>query len=99
MSSPVSNRHWVVNASPLILLGDIGRVHLLDALCESLVVPDAVAAEVRAGPHEDAARRWLSAEGGSYVHEVGVVAAAIAGWDLGAGEGAVLTRGPQPSGI
>jgi predicted nucleic acid-binding protein len=38
---------WAVNASPLIALGRIGRLHLLSTLAEEVVVPEAVAEEVR----------------------------------------------------
>lgn len=37
---------WVVNASPLISLGRIGRLDLLSALAVEVVVPQAVATEV-----------------------------------------------------
>lgn len=30
---------WVVNASPVILLGKAGVIHLLPSLCDELVVP------------------------------------------------------------
>lgn len=40
------SRRWVVNASPLILLGKVGQVTLLNELSEELVVPEAVAREV-----------------------------------------------------
>lgn len=37
---------WVVNASPVILLGKAGVIHLLPSLCDELVVPVVVEAEV-----------------------------------------------------
>jgi predicted nucleic acid-binding protein len=37
---------WVVNASPLISLGKIGRLDLLSTLAAEVVVPEAVATEV-----------------------------------------------------
>ena len=40
---------WVVNASPLIAFGAIGRLDLLEAPDRRLVVPAAVATEVLAG--------------------------------------------------
>lgn len=42
------SRVWVVNASPLILLGKIGHIALLDELSDELIVPDVVAREVSA---------------------------------------------------
>lgn len=41
---------WVVNASPLILLGKTGHLDLLAALADTVVVPQAVANEVGAKP-------------------------------------------------
>ncbi len=36
------DRVWVVNASPLILLGKLGRTELLEGLAQRILVPDAV---------------------------------------------------------
>lgn len=44
------SRVWVVNASPLILLGKIDRVDLLSQLSDELIVPDVVVREVGAKP-------------------------------------------------
>lgn len=40
---------WVVDASPLILLGNIGQLVLLEALAPRINVPEAVLEEVAAG--------------------------------------------------
>lgn len=47
---------WVVNASPIISLGWIGRLDLLDADATRLLLPEAVVTEVCAGPALDHAR-------------------------------------------
>ncbi|HEX2224340.1 MAG TPA: DUF3368 domain-containing protein [Thermoanaerobaculia bacterium] len=84
------SRVWVVNASPLILLGKIGHIDLLSRLSDELVVPEAVAREVGAKP-----------EGERAVSEVGSLSRArfaadiltppeIAVWNLGIGESQVL---------
>ena len=83
---------WVVNASPLILLGKIGRLGLLTALPERLMVPFAVEEEIAAGPHDDPARAWVAGPGKEFVvpavnHDPRIVA-----WDLGRGETAVLSH-------
>ena len=44
--APVLSRQWVVNASPLVILGKINQLPLLAELTETLVVPVAVAEEV-----------------------------------------------------
>ena len=86
----MSDRKWVVNASPVILLGDIGHLQLLEALCDILVIPEAVANEIYSGPRKDAAQHWLEGAGGSHISNQVDIDPIIAGWDLGAGESAVL---------
>jgi predicted nucleic acid-binding protein len=84
-------RQWVVNASPLIILGKIGRLSFLTQLAESLVVPAGVAYELAAGPENDPARQWIAGPGKDHVRDVGNVDPFVAGWDLGRGESHVLT--------
>ncbi len=85
-------KRWVCNASPLILLAKVGRVTLLPTLADALVIPEAVAHEVGAGPPDDPARRWIEDRGRAYVQPVGDPAdPEVAAWDLGHGESAVLT--------
>jgi predicted nucleic acid-binding protein len=78
---------WVVNASPLIALGKIGRLDLLVALADELVVPEAVAAEVRRFTDEagavlgDPAYRIANVDPDPIVMQ----------WGLGEGETAVLS--------
>jgi predicted nucleic acid-binding protein len=55
-------RRWVVNASPLIILGKIGQLSLLPQLAEALVIPTAVASEVEAGRADDPAQQWLKVQ-------------------------------------
>lgn len=81
---------WVVNASPLILLAKVGRIHLLLDLAQEIVVPASVAAEIQAGPTSDPAGLWLRSEGARWIQADLSVDPAIAAWDLGNGETAVL---------
>jgi hypothetical protein len=53
---------WVVNASPLIVFGKIGQLDLLTRLPKEIVVPQAVATEIVAGPENDAARLAVEAK-------------------------------------
>ena len=53
-------RRWVVNASPLIVLGKLGQLPLLTRLADELVIPADVAREVAAGPDEDPCKAWLA---------------------------------------
>ena len=82
---------WVVNASPLILLGKIARLDLLFRLAPRVVIPEGVAAELRAGPSADAARVWVEGVGAKAVTAVEQVDSVVAAWDLGLGESHVLT--------
>ena len=65
------SRKWVTNASPLILLGKIGRIVWLKSLSKELVIPDGVAVEVRAGIESDAAANWIANSGSNYIREIG----------------------------
>jgi predicted nucleic acid-binding protein len=84
-------RQWVVDASPLIVLGKIGQLPLLLRLTTSLVVPAGVAHELAAGPEADPARQWLAGPGRDWVHDIEEIDPLIATWDLGRGESHVLT--------
>jgi predicted nucleic acid-binding protein len=82
--------HWVVNASPLIVLAKAGLVDLLPRLCETMVIPFGVAEEVGRGSPDDPAKLWLKLQGGEFLREVGHVSSEVRGWDLGKGESEVL---------
>jgi predicted nucleic acid-binding protein len=80
----------VVNASPLILLGRVGRLDLLTALADDVAVPQAVVQELRAGGDRDNLAStieeaiWATLVGNETVPQM------IAAWDLGHGETQVL---------
>ena len=81
---------WVVNASPLIILGKIGQLDLLYKLANEMVVPSTVATEIKAGPENDPAR--LAFEAGLFqLVEAREPTPELAAWDLGPGETAVLS--------
>lgn len=86
-----SKRLWVVNASPVISLANIGYANILIEACNHLVIPQAVEAEMLAGPDNDLAKQWIMSIGKEYVQDIGTVLPLITGWDLGAGESEVLT--------
>jgi predicted nucleic acid-binding protein len=82
---------WVVNASPIILLGKIGRVDLLRQLGPPVVIPEAAVLEIqRRGPADPAVHALAQS---TWLTEVkpGPVVPAVAAYNLGAGEMAVLT--------
>ena len=90
---------WVVNASPVILLGQAGVIHLLPLLCDELVVPAGVVAEVQQGRMADAGRAWLAGEGGRFVRSAPPLHAALAAWSGGAGEAEVISWALAHSGF
>lgn len=90
---------WVVNASPVILLGKAGVIHLLPLLCDELVVPAGVVAEVQQGRLADAGRAWLAGEGGKYVRPAPPLHPALAAWNGGAGEAEVISWALAHSGF
>lgn len=81
---------WVVNASPVILLAKIGQADLLLRLPESTVIPQSAATEIKAAPPNDPGRCWLEGLTPGIVLPDKHLPLEIAGWDLGAGESAVL---------
>ncbi len=88
----MATKRWVVNASPLILLGKANRLGLLSALAGRVAVPTAVAEEVGAKPDGKALLQAI-AEDTAYTlvdHEVATPEILI--WDLGAGETQVIAN-------
>jgi predicted nucleic acid-binding protein len=80
---------WVVNASPIIVLAQADALDLLTRLAVEVVVPDAVLAEVCAGPSSDPARQALERGWGVRTAQT-TVPASVLEWSLGQGESAVL---------
>jgi predicted nucleic acid-binding protein len=87
----MSNRLWVVNASPIISLANIEHAHLLPDSCDQLIIPRAVEHEILDGSDDDLAKHWISTTGQQWVQDIGSVVPLVATWDLGAGESAVLS--------
>lgn len=90
MTSGAAER-WVVNASPVILLGKAGLLPLLPQLCAELVVPSGVLAEVVVGAAADAGRTWLRGPGQPYLRPIPVLHPALVDWSGGAGEAEVIS--------
>jgi len=78
----------VVNASPLIVLARTGRIDLLTLAGTPIHVPESVSSEVRA--HSDEAARALDTVTWLQTVPDAPMLPLIRGWDLGAGESAVL---------
>ena len=80
----------VINASPLIFLGNAGRLELLRATGARVLVPDAVFDEVTRTTHSDSAARSVAeAEWLERLEPIAIPSAVIE-WDLGPGESSVI---------
>ncbi|MBP7560460.1 MAG: DUF3368 domain-containing protein [Armatimonadetes bacterium] len=91
--------HWIVNASPLIVLAKVGMAEFLIAMPDSLVTSQVVADEILRGPAEDPAAR-LVASGAIAIVDAPPPPAFLVGWDLGPGETSVLALASmEPSSI
>jgi len=86
-----TERCCVINASPLILLGKLGQLRILEQITAAVQVPEAVIAEVSVGKSEGslvetldwAAQRRLADQ---------PIPTELAAWDLGPGETQVLVH-------
>ncbi|MDF0667220.1 MAG: DUF3368 domain-containing protein [Nitrospira sp.] len=83
---------WVLNASPVILLGKIGRLDLLESLAAKAAVPDAVFLEIQAGIGEhQAVQNTVDWAAPRRVADV-PIPLSIERWDLGPGESQVIAH-------
>jgi len=82
----------VLNASPLICISKAGLLELLPKLFTDIVVPESVLREVEAGGVSPVRMSWMRSVEVALLPEV-------AGWDLGAGESAVLSFARQYPGF
>ena len=85
------DRRGVVNASPLILLGKIGRLDLLRPLTSSLLIPKGVKREVELGDPSDPARCWIASVPEDWLMDCLFTDPTVAAWNLGRGETEVLS--------
>lgn len=86
----MDNYHWVLNASPVILLAKAQVIQFVPQVCEQLVIPDGSVQEVRHGKMSDAGRAWLEGEGATFVKQAMHVPDSVARLGLGLGETQVL---------
>lgn len=80
----------VVNASPLILLTRAGHVAILERTAERILVPSAVASEIRAYGSADPTAAALASSPWLGTVTVDAMPLEVARWDLGPGESEVL---------
>lgn len=86
---------WIVNASPLILLGKTGYLHLIADLAGSVVVPSAVVKEVCAKKKGDPILEELKRDERFRISDAKTVPIELLAWDLGAGETEVIALAMQ----
>lgn len=72
------SRHWVVDASPIILLAKTGRLDLLSACADEVLIPAAVAEEVKQADASDPARAWIEDKGQDVIEATAPVAPTVA---------------------
>jgi predicted nucleic acid-binding protein len=83
---------WIFNASPVILLGKIQQLQLIEALSPAFRIPQAVVGEIGAGCTNDPAAKWLKTPSiAGHIVETPDAPSFLIQWDLGAGETAVLS--------
>ena len=86
----MKSEDWVINASPLILLGKLRRLDLLEKLATNIYVPQAVFEEVSFGFAKHSTTRltleWASKRRVSDLK----LSDSIVCWDLGMGESQVI---------
>jgi predicted nucleic acid-binding protein len=88
----MAHRPWVVNTSPLILLGKVEQIPLLGALAAQIAVPRAVIRELTAKPDGERAIQTLTALASAIIVDDEVPPANVLSWDLGAGETQVISH-------
>jgi predicted nucleic acid-binding protein len=85
------SRQWVVDASPLILLGKIEQINLLVKLCDDFIIPHGVAQEIAQGSEQDYAKLWLADEGSNWVSKHNFIDPLVSSYGLGSGETQVIS--------
>ena len=85
------SKNWIINASPIILLGKADLLKTISPLAQEWIIPDGVLNEVQAKrPIEPYLTDFAS--NSEVVRETVLnIHASIAAWDLGQGESQVLT--------
>ena len=87
----MSDRKWVCDASPVILLAKVRRADFLLSLPNQLVIPEVVEREIASGPADSPAANWLEQNTSHLEHPNVSLSPDVAAWDLGTGESSVLS--------
>ena len=82
---------WVINASPVILLAKAEVIQFLPRLCDELVIPAGVVAEIQGARISDLGISWLQADGRPFIRPSPATHPALADWRGGRGEAEVIS--------
>jgi predicted nucleic acid-binding protein len=85
------NKNWILNASPIILLGKADLLKIISPLAKAWIVPEAVILEVEAKRSIDHYLSDISCNAKVIQKKVSTIHPSITAWDLGQGESEVLT--------
>jgi len=87
----MTEQTWVINASPLILLGKINQLELAERLASRLIVPRSVFDEIATGEQDRLTQSTLNWAQRHTQPDV-AIPVSILNWDIGAGESQVLAH-------
>jgi predicted nucleic acid-binding protein len=83
---------WVINSSPIIILGKLNKLDLISSINKSFIIPQFVYNEIIQGPNDDEAKCWINSKGKKYVKDTGKINDIVSFWDLGLGESSVISH-------
>lgn len=87
----MTEQTWVINASPLILLGKINQLELAERLASRLIVPKSVFDEIATGEQDRLTQSTLNWAQRHTQPDV-AIPVSILNWDIGVGESQVLAH-------
>ena len=93
------NENWVLDASPIILLGKADLLKTVSPLAKVWIIPEAVIREVEAKRPIEPYLSEISYSAEVVKENVLKINPSIAAWDLGRGESEVLTLALEKPGI
>lgn len=83
---------FVIDSSPLILLGKIRQLELLEKLVAKIIVPETVLEEIRNGADKDPAARTTMAWVKSHLISDIAIPSSVVAWDVGPRESQVIAH-------
>lgn len=91
------NKNWVLDASPIILLGKADLLKIVSPLAKVWIIPEGVIREIEAKRPIEHYLSEISYSSEVVKKNVSKIHPSIAAWDLGRGESEVLTLGIRKS--